>query len=53
MDTVKQKVARVRADALMESIVAGEFPARPEASKCKACDMRAICKHAECGKYDF
>ena len=53
VDTVKQKVARVRADALMESIVAGEFPARPEASKCKACDMRAICKHAECGKYNF
>lgn len=53
VDTVKQKVARLRADALMESIVAGEFPARPEAAKCKACDMRAICQHAECGKYDF
>lgn len=53
VDTVKQKVARVRADALMESIVAGEFPARPEKSKCTACDMRAICKHAECGKYDY
>lgn len=53
VDTVKQKVARLRADALMESIVDGEFPPRPEASKCKACDMRAICKHAECSKYDF
>lgn len=53
VDRVKQRVSRVRADALMESIVAGDFPARPGAAKCKACDMRAICKDALCSKYDF
>jgi hypothetical protein len=42
-----------RADILIEGIVEGEFPARPEATKCRTCDMRAICKHAKCGKYDF
>jgi DNA helicase-2/ATP-dependent DNA helicase PcrA len=53
VDTVAGRVARNRADALIESIVAGDFPARPEAERCKHCDMRAICKHAKCGKYDL
>lgn len=53
VDNVAIKVARNRADTLIDGIVAGEFPARPETSKCKVCDMRAICKHAQCGKYDI
>ena len=53
VDNVAVKVARKRAEVLIEGIVAGEFPARPEASKCRKCDMRAICKHAKCGKYDL
>ena len=53
VDNVAIRVARNRADTLNDGIVAGEFPARPETSKCKACDMRAICKHAQCGKYDI
>ena len=53
VDTVAIRVARMRADVLVEGIVAGEFPERPEADKCKGCDMRAICKHAVCGKYDL
>jgi DNA helicase-2/ATP-dependent DNA helicase PcrA len=53
VDNVAIGVARKRADTLIEGIVAGEFPPRPEASKCKTCDMRAICKHAQCSKYDI
>lgn len=52
VDSVKQKTARGRADLLLQSIAAGEFPERPEATKCKRCDMRSICKDAEVGKYD-
>jgi DNA helicase II / ATP-dependent DNA helicase PcrA len=53
VDTVAGRVARNRADALIESIVAGDFPPRPAEEKCKHCDMRAICKHAKCDKYDL
>ncbi len=53
VDSVAISVARKRADTLIEEIVAGEFPARPELSKCRACDMRAICKHAQCSKYEL
>jgi DNA helicase-2/ATP-dependent DNA helicase PcrA len=53
VDSVAVRVARRRADVLIEGIVAGEFPARPESSKCRTCDVRAVCKHAQCGKYDF
>src|SRR5262249_24430584 len=53
VDTVAVKVAKKRADVLIEGIVGGEFPERPEASKCRGCDVRAICKHAKCGKYDL
>jgi len=52
VDAVRQKTARGRADLLLQSIAAGEFPERPEATKCKRCDMRSICKDAEVGKYD-
>jgi DNA helicase II / ATP-dependent DNA helicase PcrA len=38
--------ARERADVLIGGIVQGEFPARPEKSKCRGCDMSGICKHA-------
>jgi DNA helicase II / ATP-dependent DNA helicase PcrA len=47
------KVARQRASLLIEGIVEGDFPARPEEKKCKGCDVRAICKYAKCGKYDL
>jgi DNA helicase-2/ATP-dependent DNA helicase PcrA len=53
VDKVAVRVARKRADVLIEGIVEGEFPARPEPTKCRTCDVRAICKHAQCGKYDF
>jgi len=53
VDKPTVRKARNRAVALIESIVEGEFPARPETDKCKGCDMRAICKHAKCGKYDL
>jgi DNA helicase-2/ATP-dependent DNA helicase PcrA len=45
--------ARQRADALIGGIAARRFPARPERAKCRACDMRAICQHALCDKYDI
>ena len=53
VDKVAVRVARKRADVLIEGIVAGEFPPRPQTAKCRTCDVRAICKHAQCGKYDF
>lgn len=43
----KVSEAKERADVLIDGIVAGKFPARPEASKCRGCDMRSICKHAK------
>lgn len=52
VDNVAIKVARMRADILIEGVAGGDFPARPDAPKCQKCDMRAICKHAVCGKYD-
>ena len=52
VDSVRQKTARGRADLLLAAIAEGQFPERPEASKCKRCDMRSICKDAEVGKYD-
>jgi len=53
VDNPAVKKARARAISLIESIADGEFPARPEKQKCTGCDMRALCKHAECGKYDL
>lgn len=53
VDKIAGRVARNRADALIEGILAGEFPERPTPQKCKHCDMRAICKHAQCDKYDL
>jgi DNA helicase-2/ATP-dependent DNA helicase PcrA len=47
------KVARQRASLLIEGVVERDFPARPDDKKCKACDMRAICKDARCGIYDL
>jgi DNA helicase-2/ATP-dependent DNA helicase PcrA len=48
----KVNEAKERADVLIEGIVQGEFPARPEKTKCQGCDMRGICKHAKRGKND-
>ncbi len=50
VDTVAVRVAKMRADVLIEGIVGGEFPERPETLKCMACDMGTLCKHAVCGK---
>lgn len=46
------KEAQKRADLLIDGIVQGKFPARPEALKCRGCDVRAICKHTK-GKHGF
>ena len=46
----KVSEAKERADVLIDGIVQGEFPARPEKSKCRGCDMRSICKHAKGSK---
>lgn len=53
VDSIAVRKAKRQAIALIEGIAAGEFPERPEAAKCKKCDVRAICKHAEIGKYDL
>jgi DNA helicase-2/ATP-dependent DNA helicase PcrA len=51
-DTVTA-AAKVRANALIDGIVGRVFTPKPEKDKCKTCDVRAICKHALCGKYDY
>jgi len=43
----KVNKAKNRADVLIDGIVQGKFPARPERAKCQGCDMRAICNHAK------
>jgi DNA helicase-2/ATP-dependent DNA helicase PcrA len=53
IDALHVRTARARALALVQGIVAGEFPERPEKKQCGGCDVRAICKHAACGKYDL
>jgi len=53
VDNPAVKKARARALTLIESIGERDFPPRPERMKCTGCDMRAICKHAICGKYDL
>jgi DNA helicase-2/ATP-dependent DNA helicase PcrA len=53
VDSAAVRVARKRADILIEGILTGDFPARPETTKCRSCDVRVICKHAQCGKYDL
>jgi len=45
--------AKARAGTLIDGIVKGHFPSRPEKIKCKACDVRAVCGNAACDKYDF
>jgi len=47
------KEAQETANLLIDGIVQGIFPAQPEASKCRGCDVRAVCKHAKCSKHDF
>src|SRR5262249_15115570 len=53
IDSATVRTARKRANKLILGIVAGDFPALPDKDKCKTCDVRAICKHAMCGKYDI
>ena len=47
------EVARSCANDLIGDVVIGNFPAKPELKKCRACDVRAVCKDARCGKYDL
>jgi DNA helicase-2/ATP-dependent DNA helicase PcrA len=53
IDAFTVEAARSRANGLIKEIVAGNFPAKPDKSHCRMCDVRAICKHAMCGKYDL
>jgi len=53
IDEPATATARQRASGLLDGILDGRFPARPEAAKCPHCDVRAICRHAQCGKYDY
>ena len=53
VDKAAVRKARKRAESIIESIAEGEFDPRPEKDKCTGCDMRALCKHAKCSKYDL
>lgn len=45
--------ARRRASDLIASVVNGSFPASPEKTKCRGCDVRAICTYAICTKKEL
>ena len=53
VDAAAVRKARHRATSLIESITEGEFEHRAEKKKCTGCDMRALCKHSLCDKYDL
>ena len=53
VDKAAVRKARKRAESIIESIAAGEFEERGDKEKCTGCDMRALCKHAKCSKYDL
>ena len=53
VDSPATTAARVRASALVDGVLAGTFPPRPDSARCKRCDVKAICRHAQVGKYDW
>jgi DNA helicase-2/ATP-dependent DNA helicase PcrA len=53
VDASVTKTATARANNLIAGVVAKKFPAKPEKETCPKCDVRAVCKQAACGKYDF
>lgn len=53
VDESATSAARDRANRLITKLVAGNFPANPEKKKCRRCDVRAVCQHAKCGKYEY
>jgi len=53
VDKAAVRKARKRAESIIESIAEGEFEERGDKEKCAGCDMRALCKHAKCSKYDL
>lgn len=53
VDSPATTVARTRASALVNGVLAGAFPPRPNSRRCKRCDVKAICRHAKVSKYDW
>jgi DNA helicase-2/ATP-dependent DNA helicase PcrA len=51
-DSVTQ-AARHRVNNLIAGVVNRYYPAKPDMTRCPLCDIRAICKHAACGKNNF
>ncbi len=52
VDDVATASARGRASDLVNGILDGRSPARPGRTKCRYCDVGAICRHAQCGTDD-
>jgi DNA helicase-2/ATP-dependent DNA helicase PcrA len=53
VDNGVTKAAVQRANNLIAGVVAAQFPPKPEKEHCRACDVRAVCKHTLCGKYEL
>lgn len=53
VDDKATKAASARANSLIKAMARNDFPAKPDKPKCRTCDVRAVCKHAACSKYDF
>ncbi len=47
------QVAVQRANTLIQSVMSRSFPPKPSKEKCTGCDVRAICKHAQCSTREF
>ena len=52
VDVAATTSARTRASGLVDGVLAGRFPPRPDGARCKRCDVKAICRHAQMGTYD-
>ncbi|PWT83861.1 MAG: ATP-dependent DNA helicase [Acidobacteria bacterium] len=50
--TITKNIA-MSASSLVADVVQRKFPAKPEPGICPKCDVRAVCKHAICGKHEF
>ncbi|MEI7733322.1 MAG: ATP-dependent DNA helicase [Verrucomicrobiota bacterium] len=53
VDAATTQSATARANTLITGVVQKKYPPKPAKDHCPRCDVRAVCQHAACGKYDF
>jgi DNA helicase-2/ATP-dependent DNA helicase PcrA len=45
--------ARSRATDLVAGVRSASYPHRPDRAKCRRCDVRAVCRHAACSRWEL